>query len=209
VYELLDLIAPGHYMPATLFTDSDYPEGWQVWSSTPNATNAVLEAYIVTYQAGANAPSFERTNPAAAARCVLGATSTRDSTERFVELGDGAETYALDRSTGLIWQTVSTPSLGWYEALAHCEGLTYADQTDWRLPDFQELVSLHDLSRTALPTTSLPGGASEILWSSSHSPFEAGIGDTSYPVIFDGTLLITPFLPQTSMEYSARCVRDF
>jgi hypothetical protein len=208
VYELLDLIAPGHYMPATLFTDSDYPEGWQVWSSTLNATNDD-EAYIVTYQAGANAPSFEHTNPAAAARCVLGATSTRDSTERFLELGEGAETYALDRSTGLIWQTVSTPSLDWYEALAHCEGLTYADQTDWRLPDFQELLSLHDLSRTALPTTSLPGGASETLWSSSRSPFAAGIGDTSYPVIFDGTLLITPFLPQTSAEYGARCVRDF
>lgn len=62
----------------------------------------------------------------------------------------------LDNLTGLIWARSANPagsSMPWSNAIAFCEDLTYGDQSDWRLPNRNELNSLIDAnrSRPALP----------------------------------------------------------
>jgi len=61
-----------------------------------------------------------------------------------------------DNLTGLIWAR-NANQFGketWSNALAHCNGLDYGGQTDWRLPNWQELRSLIDAGNynPALPT---------------------------------------------------------
>ena len=58
---------------------------------------------------------------------------------RFVDNGDNTIT---DLATGLMW-VKDVASIGggfsttatWADAITACEGLTYAGQTDWRLPN--------------------------------------------------------------------------
>ncbi len=71
----------------------------------------------------------------------------------FTDNGDTV----LDQASGLIWQKQTADTTGngsitwhdgvnWQEALAYCEGLILAGQSDWRLPNIRELSSLVDRS---------------------------------------------------------------
>ncbi len=81
-----------------------------------------------------NPPRFEVTDPA----------------------GEGEEV-ATDLVTGLIWQKEYIDALyKWGDALRACEILTYAGESDWRLPDIHELVSILNLDRAA-PPSDFPG----------------------------------------------------
>jgi len=63
----------------------------------------------------------------------------------FVNNGNGTVT---DTTTGLMWQQADDGiARTWEQALAHCEGSTLANQTDWRLPNTRELKSIVDDSR--------------------------------------------------------------
>jgi len=61
----------------------------------------------------------------------------------------------LDNMTGLIWARNANlgGSMSWSAAIAYCEALNYGGQTDWRLPNRNELNSLIDSSNysPALP----------------------------------------------------------
>jgi hypothetical protein len=71
----------------------------------------------------------------------------------------GDEPVAVDLVTGLHWQSCdagqsgrdcsgnSTKSMTWSEALAYCDGLTWAGKSDWYLPDSWELMSILDWSK--------------------------------------------------------------
>ena len=64
---------------------------------------------------------------------------------RFVVLGDGKTLF--DHSTGLVWQYVApdTP-MGWPEASDYCsQNKPALPGVGWRLPNFNELLSLVDL----------------------------------------------------------------
>jgi hypothetical protein len=64
----------------------------------------------------------------------------------------------LDNFTGLIWARNANlygGAMTWSAAITYCEGLSYGDQTDWRLPNVKELMSLFDYS-TGVP--SIPVG---------------------------------------------------
>lgn len=53
-----------------------------------------------------------------------------------------------DNGTGLIWQQQDDgQTRTWEGAIAYCEGLSLANQTDWRLPNIKELESITDDSR--------------------------------------------------------------
>lgn len=53
-----------------------------------------------------------------------------------------------DNDTGLIWQQQDDGQVrNWEGAIAYCEGLTLANQSDWRLPNIKELESITDDSR--------------------------------------------------------------
>lgn len=48
-----------------------------------------------------------------------------------------------DEATGLTWATSPAEKLmNWQAAMDHCDGLDYAGETDWRLPDIDELRTI-------------------------------------------------------------------
>ena len=49
-----------------------------------------------------------------------------------------------DNETYLMWQDTSNTRLNWESAIDHCEGSTFAEYEDWRLPNFNELYSIVD-----------------------------------------------------------------
>lgn len=75
-------------------------------------------------------------------RCVHG---NEYGINDFVINSDGTVT---DQNSGLIWQQ-QDDGIGrnWQDALAYCEELVLAQQTDWRLPNIKELQSIVDYSR--------------------------------------------------------------
>ncbi|MBN1947999.1 MAG: DUF1566 domain-containing protein [Bradymonadales bacterium] len=96
-------------------------------------------------------------------RCVSGVPTPRPP--RFTRIGDLLQhPTVLDNQTGLTWQGCAhgqtgmdctggtgATQLDWQAALDHCEGLTWAEQTDWRLPSIAELVSILDTRQAAAP----------------------------------------------------------
>jgi hypothetical protein len=84
-------------------------------------------------------------------RCVRGASTSMGP---YTDNGDKT---VSDEATGLIWQQgtadtngdgsiSSSDMVNWQEALAYCEGLTFAGHSDWRLPNIREMFSLGDRS---------------------------------------------------------------
>jgi len=113
------------------------------------------------------------------------------------------EPIVKDEVTGLIWQKNYVGYKNWEQALRYCESLDYAGQTDWRLPDIHQLLSLRTLGRID-PATYFPDMPSEIFWSS--TPTELGMTDTRILFIdFQSGKISINFTPYL---YLVRCIRD-
>ncbi len=89
----------------------------------------------------------------------------RDHSRQFIESTVGSDAIVTDSLTGLIWQRGYTPDTGWHDAVDTCENLTYAGQSDWRLPDMHELAGLINYGRFD-PASSFPDMPSAFFWSS-------------------------------------------
>ena len=111
-----------------------------------------------------------------------------------------------DSSTGLVWQRAAATDRAWLDALTYCNGLVLDGADDWRLPNYKELWTIVDMSRTApaIDLAVFPGTPSLSFWTSSP------VGDnraTVYVVDFiDGVPRFTGGLPTTNV-YGVRCVR--
>ncbi|MGK3993711.1 DUF1566 domain-containing protein [Sorangium sp. So ce1024] len=85
------------------------------------------------------------------------------------DFSTSGEEWALDSSTGLVWQRQhALGTFDWRSALAHCEDLTLAGKSDWRLPSAKELLSIVDDRRIgpAIDTEIFLGSPSSSFWSS-------------------------------------------
>lgn len=70
----------------------------------------------------------------------------------FVAKNNGT---VADMATGLVWQQKdSGKGMNWESALAYCENLNLAGQSDWRLPSAKELQSIVDYTRSPKTTGS-------------------------------------------------------
>lgn len=68
----------------------------------------------------------------------------------YQDNGDGTVT---DLSTGLVWQKTGDGYTGtWNIAINYCDDLTLGGQSDWRLPEYWELLSLVDYGKLTSPT---------------------------------------------------------
>lgn len=86
---------------------------------------------------------------------------------RWKESTAGSDALIEDIRTGLIWQkTFLQTGRTWEDALAYCEGLTYGQKSDWRLPDINELHSLVVHDSAPEHATTFPGISDEFFWSS-------------------------------------------
>jgi hypothetical protein len=95
---------------------------------------------------------------------------------RFTVTTNGSDVVVTDNMTGLMWvkapHSLSGNSGGqaWNDAIDFCNGLTFAGQSDWRLPNVREIQSLidHGCSSPALPAGyPFTGVQSDLYWSSS------------------------------------------
>lgn len=92
---------------------------------------------------------------------------------RFVDI---TADLVLDRATGLVWPKDwagdggnSGTAINWDESIDWALALDFADKTDWRLPNRNELGSLFDLSNVnpALPDSAFDNPVTDQYWTSS------------------------------------------
>ncbi len=89
---------------------------------------------------------------------------------RYLDNLDGTIT---DNLTDLIWQKVPNVStLAWEDALNYAEGLSLANNTNWRLPNIKELQSITDFTTTnpAVNTAKFGISGTKKFWSSTSLP---------------------------------------
>jgi hypothetical protein len=79
---------------------------------------------------------------------------------------DGAT--VTDLSTGLVWENQgNSTKYTWKDALTYCENLNLGGKSDWRLPNYKELLSIVDYTKNN-PAISAPFSAqSTSYWTSS------------------------------------------
>lgn len=112
----------------------------------------------------------------------------------YTDHGNGTVT---DTRTGLMWKqcaeglsgatcrTGSAQIFSWFDALVHAEASTFANYTDWRLPNVRELSSLVENCRTSpsINTHRFPNTPSSSFWSG--SPDKANYSNEAWRVRFD------------------------
>jgi hypothetical protein len=73
-----------------------------------------------------------------------------------------------DRVTGLWWsgqQSLLADGRTWFQALSYCQGMSLGGQTDWRLPNVKELLSVVDYTRHS-PSATMSAMQVANYWSS-------------------------------------------
>ena len=117
-------------------------------------------------------------------RCVRGDELTKPDFKTFTE---NEEDIVYDYTNNLKWTKIivndkeEAKELSWQEALKECEDLEYAGETEWRLPNINELASIIDYSRY-LPASEFPSLSPVIFWSSTsyvNGPTQAWVTDIS------------------------------
>ena len=66
-----------------------------------------------------------------------------------------------------MWQKEYVTGKTWQQALKYCEDSTYAEYSDWRLPNKNELASLVNYEKSGSPYSYFPDMPSDWFWSSS------------------------------------------
>ncbi|MEZ5196262.1 MAG: DUF1566 domain-containing protein [Bacteroidales bacterium] len=98
----------------------------------------------------------------------------------FVDNEDGTIT---DNSTGLMWtKNDDGEGMNWQAALNYAESSTFADHSDWRLPNAKELQSILDYTRAPSVSNS---AAIDPVFNCSEITDEGG--NTNYPFYWTGT----------------------
>ena len=137
-----------------------------------------------------------------AAICVKG---TMTETPSFTTVVSNA--VVKDSTTELYWQKDYATGKTWQQALEYCENLTLGGYDDWRLPNYNELASIIDFTRTdpaANPTyLNIPTDETKYFWTSTtrqDSPNKA--------LAFDFKVGLSKFgIAKSDMNY-VRCVRS-
>lgn len=115
----------------------------------------------------------------------------------------GTENIVIDPFNDLIWQQLNTPNTDWSSAIKLCEELAYANQNDWRLPDYRELFSILDFSmkEPVMDTDVFIASTHQQYWTAS---LQVGDSSRAWKIVIDnGTALSTS--KETTLY--VRCVR--
>jgi len=167
IKELATLIDYGRAYPAidnSVFTVATSSASTYFWTSSTNASQADQAASVDFWQGKVVFGTYKSNS--LHARCVRGGEIDKHS--NFIESEVAGKTIVTDTSTGLVWQKEYSSSVTWVNALNYCESSTYANFTDWRLPNISELTTLMD-DRFYGPVSSFPEISDQTLWSSTTS----------------------------------------
>lgn len=179
--ELFSLVDENRLSPAIdteLFPDT---ANGVYWSSMRYA-NTHSSAWTVDFKNGIFASTSLTGN--ASLRCVRGTAliPETDGGSRWTYAGT-TEPIATDGVTGLIWQTTPVSGKTWQQALSYCEGLTYAQFSDWRLPDRKELFSILLVDRENPPfdvKLNLQSGSSYSFWTATSVEYSSSYSSAYY-----------------------------
>jgi uncharacterized protein DUF1566 len=151
---------------------------WSYWSSTPNADTSGLYSELDdrgAWRVRFNTGGHVRISPSGTLLYARAVRGVQNDANDFVDNGDGTIT---DFSTGLMWvQDHAVTPMNWEAAIAHSEGLEFADYDDWWLPNTNELQSIVDFGSydpVAIDTTFFPLTEPFQYWSSTTYAVNSG-----------------------------------
>jgi len=192
---------PGDVLSGTTFFSTD-TSAWGAQTGTASAGAAGLPktGQFISYTDYddayyANPAGADIGNPQ-----VLGTWSayTADG-GRFTLQTVGSDVVVTDNATGLIWASDGNgdgcnggATITWAAAITWADGLDFAGHTDWRLPNYHELPSIVDSSKsdTAIDTNFFPNTQSDFYWSSTTSA--GSTGDAWYVSFYAGSVYLNP-----------------
>jgi hypothetical protein len=149
-------IAGSDYFPLPSTTSTIF---WTTSSSLASSG----KSWAVDFQTGETTEQDDtKASSAFYVRCVRGEELAKPDYRTFTE---NDEVIVYDETHNLKWTKTIGEEMIWKAALKHCEDLEYAGETDWRLPNINELASIIDYSRSN-PASLFPGLTSPYLWSS-------------------------------------------
>ena len=166
IQELLSITDYGRHHSAIDVTVFPTPSTVSFWSSTPSPTNSNNARML--YQRYGYTSTLGKTS-AWHVRCARGGPegSGLGTLDHFAVSPSG-EQVVIDVITNLMWQKSHVSAKNWQQALTYCEELDYANLTDWRLPNNNELNSIINYQLDN-PASDFPDMPSEEYWSSSTS----------------------------------------
>ena len=142
---------------------SVFQQSGAYWSSSEHGPTAWMVA------GGAASIGFGNKDSVLDVKCVRG---TAWGLNGYTDNGDGTVT---DVMSGLVWQQAAdVVARDWATALSHCEGLTLAGSSDWRLPDVKELESLVAHASPSIDGAYFPATQPGSYWSSTTDPTNPG-----------------------------------
>ncbi len=210
-HELISIIDSDMNFPSIDDTAFPATPANNFWSSSSCAYNG-SNAWFVTFYYG-YMYDIDKTS-GGHARCVR---SGPMQARRFEPSSISGDLVVEDTLTGLVWQGCPRGLSGdgceigavvgddWSGSLSYCEGLDWGGETDWRLPNKNELMSIvsHRVNDPAIDDAAFPGTpASHYFWSSSYYA-----NNTSHAWGLDFYFGKVNFLGKTT-EYYSRCVRN-
>jgi hypothetical protein len=179
------------------------------WTSSTAAH--VDQAWYVHFGNGGES-GFISKNVFSQVRCVRAGAFVGGRLEPLIQSG---ERVVRDSLTDLYWQGCPAGRHGpscaaggsnafhWKQALAYCEDLEHAGQTDWRLPNRMELQSIAELRwyNPAVDEAAFPLTPSDWFWSSTSN---ANLQGNAWAIFF---VYGNVFSVAKNNSYRVRCVR--
>ena len=166
------------YFPNTLVQigESNY------WSSSTHASDMDgARARYSDFTFGYGASYGPKSN----SRYVIAVRSFQAQTSGyFIINNDGTVT---DTYTGLMWQQATGGEMTWENAISHCEDLSLAGYSDWRLPNREELRSVVDYERydPTIDTEIFSDTFSSNYWSASYDCGKSSVRTVDFDDGFD------------------------
>ncbi|MFC1610880.1 DUF1566 domain-containing protein [Myxococcota bacterium] len=213
-YELASLLHADIYDPA--IDPGAFPATPNDWYWT-SSSSAAVSADARTIRFGSGDWGRHAKTERRQLRCVRDTVMPTMPSVRFIR-EDQTDPIVRDEHTGLIWQGCVTDLYGqgctmgaaqalpWEQALAYCEGLSWAGMDSWRLPNIMEIWSIIDNQTSTPPfdSTFFPGTPSTgALWASTTNRYESSEAwavwlqavEISYTNIKDNLVFVRCVLP--------------
>ena len=164
IQELVTIIDFDFYYNINDSVFPDFPPKDAFWSNTvyPSSSNS---HFGINLTPGSGLAASYYTNTAEHYTICVRGEVFRKGTIVFEEEQIDGGIVVTDTASGLQWAKSRVAGKKWLEALEYCENLTYGGQTDWRLPNIYEIMSIIDYTKKK-PATVFPDMDNVELWSS-------------------------------------------